>query len=176
MQTSPLFNQQVAANIRYEIVPASTHKALKAAPVFNLVAAVPAKLIIHRPWFALDRNTEIEKHIQTLISPEKAVATLSELEGADLATLLAGEKHEIDPQELAEILKNAASGTIHLKFAEGMPHAEVAQVINEAIPFKKLSTVLERMSRALTHDGRGGLLQVDVSYTAGIDFTNARPL
>lgn len=177
-KTSLLFNQQVAAKIQYMLVPAATHKALKAAPVFNLIAAVPTKMIIQRAWFALDKNADVEKKIRTLIAvgnPEETAALFAAIKQSDLKTLLKDEKPPVDPQILKDIL-NSSSGTIHLKFAEHMPHTAVAEALTAAIPFRKLSSVLERLSRQLTNDNRGGLLQVDVSYTSGTDFTNAKPL
>lgn len=168
---STLFNQQVAALIVYEATPHDLHRTLRAAPLFNLLSGAPDRLIVRRPWFALDIDRVMEEKIrrvfETLANPQ---AIMNEIGNAGLHAALAGQKRDPGQQEIMRILQSA-SGRINLEFARGASGLGVQERLEREIPFAKLSAVLQRLNRALRSHDRGALLAVNISYTPGTDFS-----
>jgi hypothetical protein len=165
MPTSPRFhyNQQVAAQIQYQLRPDATHSALKNSPLFNLVAVTPTAIVKRRPWFGFDRDTRMDDIRKPILhAPDDLKSVLQRL---DTEGLEAFESMMFDEESIRMVIQTSGGkGNLSLKFDTEMSQSEVATHLEDNLHFERLAKLVERISRALKSDDRGALLSLEVSY------------
>jgi len=159
------YNQQVAADIQYQVRPNSAFEALKNAQLFNIVAVYPTAIVKRRPWFGFDRDIRMNDLLKPIVHDTEELRDLINRfeEGQSLNHFGSA---LFDEQAIRAVFNTTQeSRNISIKFDVEMTQQEIAAHIEENLHFERLSKLVERISRALKNEERGALLKLDVSYS-----------
>lgn len=158
------FNQQVGAVIRYTVKPEATRLALQRHPLFNLVASCPTHLTLEQNWFNFDRDIVTAKACRTLVREVAEInASFEALKASDLK-----DEAELDflrNQEIEALLKANVAGRFGVFFPSDLTQVALEAIIDDQVPFQRLSAHLKDMAVFLRDDKAGELVSVAISYS-----------
>lgn len=159
------YNQQVAADIHYQVRPSSATEALKNAQLFNIVAVYPTAIIKRRPWFGFDRDVRMNDLLNPIIHrADDLKEIMDQLESG--VNLKIFENALFDDKTVQSTIRTMSdSRNFSLHFDVEMTHAEILEHIEDNLHFERLAKLTERISRALKRQERGALLRLDISYS-----------
>lgn len=164
------YNQQVAADIQYQVRPSSATEALRNAQLFNIVAVYPTAIVKRRPWFGFDRDIRMDDLLKPIIHDTDELKDFIDRfeEGQPLNSF---DGALFDEQTIRSVFNTSReSRNLSIRFDVEMTQEEIAAHIKEHLHFERLSKLVERISRALKNEERGAILKLDVTYSPAFSF------